>query len=52
MTYQIFDIMVGGFPCTSFSVAGYRKGFDDDRTGDLFLKWKEYLRKGNQELYF
>ena len=24
-----FDIMVGGFPCTSFSVAGYRKGFED-----------------------
>ena len=26
-----FDIMVGGFPCTSFSVAGYRKGFEDEK---------------------
>ena len=33
-----FDIMVGGFPCTSFSVAGYRKGFQDDKTGDLFFE--------------
>lgn len=47
-----FDIMIGGFPCTSFSVAGYRKGFKDDRTGDLFLRWKEYLKRESQELYF
>lgn len=33
-----FDIMVGGFPCTSFSVAGYQKGFNDDKTGDLFFE--------------
>ncbi len=38
--YGPIDLLVGGTPCQSFSVAGLRKGMDDDR-GNLAL---EFLR--------
>lgn len=30
------DVLAGGFPCQSFSIAGYQKGFNDER-GNLFF---------------
>lgn len=37
-----FDLLVGGFPCQSFSIAGKRKGFDDTR-GTLFFEISRIL---------
>lgn len=34
-----FDIMLAGFPCQAFSVAGYQQGFDDKKgRGNLFFE--------------
>ncbi|MEH7758174.1 MULTISPECIES: DNA (cytosine-5-)-methyltransferase [Bacillus] len=45
-----FDILVGGSPCQSFSIAGQRKGFEDTR-GTLFFQYIETL-KIKQPKYF
>ncbi|MES9680785.1 DNA (cytosine-5-)-methyltransferase, partial [Bacillus safensis] len=45
-----FDILVGGSPCQSFSVAGQRKGFEDTR-GTLFFQYRETLKE-KQPKYF
>jgi DNA (cytosine-5)-methyltransferase 1 len=38
-----FDILVGGFPCQAFSIAGKRQGFNDTR-GTLFFEISRVLR--------
>lgn len=40
-----FDILLAGFPCQSFSIAGYRRGFLDEGRGDLFFEIVRILRE-------
>lgn len=44
------DLLVGGFPCQAFSIAGKRRGFDDTR-GTLFFEIARIL-KDKQPKFF
>ncbi|EOA07023.1 Type II restriction modification system cytosine-5 DNA methyltransferase [Mycoplasma yeatsii 13926] len=42
-TVPEIDVLLSGFPCTSFSIAGYRKGFEDEKSGDLFFETLRFI---------
>ena len=38
------DVITSGFPCQAFSIAGYQKGFKDER-GNLFFETARFIDK-------
>ena len=46
-----FDLIVGGFPCQAFSIAGQRKGFEDTR-GTLFFDIARIIKAKQPRLLF
>ena len=45
------DVLLAGFPCQAFSLAGYRKGFADER-GNVFFQVARVLRDKRPNIVF
>ncbi|WP_243342307.1 DNA cytosine methyltransferase [Anaerococcus sp. AGMB09787] len=46
------SIVLSGFPCQSFSIAGYRKGLEDETNGDLFFETLRIAKAINADIIF
>ena len=48
-----FDVMLAGFPCQAFSIAGYQKGFDDEKgRGTLFFELVRIFKDKKPSIVF
>lgn len=47
------DVMMGGFPCQAFSIAGYRRGFEDEKgRGTLFFELLRLIKAKKPRIVF
>lgn len=52
-SFPKFDLLLGGFPCQAFSVAGYRQGFKDEKgRGNLFFHIAQILEERLPTAFF
>lgn len=47
-----FDILCAGFPCQPFSQAGHKKGFKDNKDGNLFFSIEQILKTKRPKAFF
>ena len=48
-----FDVMLAGFPCQAFSIAGLRQGFDDEKgRGTLFFELVRIFKEKKPKIIF
>ena len=48
-----FDLLLAGFPCQAFSVAGYRQGFNDEKgRGNLFFELARIIEEKKPQVVF
>ena len=47
-----FDVMIAGFPCQAFSIAGKRQGFNDKGRGDLFFELERIFKAKKPKIIF
>lgn len=48
-----YDVLLGGFPCQAFSIAGHRKGFEDEKgRGNLFFEIDRILNDTKPTAFF
>lgn len=48
-----FDILLAGFPCQAFSLAGYRQGFNDEKgRGNLFFELVRIVKEKQPKVIF
>ena len=48
-----FEVMLAGFPCQAFSVAGYRQGFDDEKgRGNLYFELERIMKDKKPPIVF
>ncbi len=47
-----FNVLLAGFPCQPFSIAGHRKGFKDKKRGNLFFDITRIIKEKKPEVLF